>query len=187
MNFDFPFKKGSGIPLLTTNLSPQCLSLLHAMVAYDPDERIAAHQALQHPYFQEQRTQNGSEDEGLSRPPPHSNTFIPQPSAEHLHAARPQCHPSCVSLPSSTHLTLLTLKKTPGRSTGEPSHTPHWRGQALQGEAVSSHLHQPFPSGTQTCTSSCDRRQQCDRDLPSALLSPHLRCSQPATRQLESS
>ncbi|XP_073854360.1 MAPK/MAK/MRK overlapping kinase isoform X15 [Macaca fascicularis] len=49
------FKQGSGIPLLTTNLSPQCLSLLHAMVAYDPDERIAAHQALQHPYFQEQR------------------------------------------------------------------------------------------------------------------------------------
>ncbi|XP_029415743.1 MAPK/MAK/MRK overlapping kinase isoform X3 [Nannospalax galili] len=55
MSFDFPFKKGSGIPLLTTNLSPQCLSLLHAMVAYDPDERIAAHQALQHPYFQAQR------------------------------------------------------------------------------------------------------------------------------------
>ncbi|XP_063097216.1 MAPK/MAK/MRK overlapping kinase isoform X2 [Cavia porcellus] len=55
MSFDFPFKKGSGIPLLTANLSPKCLSLLHAMVAYDPDERIAAHQALQHPYFQEQR------------------------------------------------------------------------------------------------------------------------------------
>ncbi|KAL4670374.1 hypothetical protein H8957_017281, partial [Semnopithecus entellus] len=55
MHFDFPFKRGSGIPLLTTSLSPQCLSLLHAMVAYDPDERIAAHQALQHPYFQEQR------------------------------------------------------------------------------------------------------------------------------------
>ncbi|XP_045416256.1 MAPK/MAK/MRK overlapping kinase isoform X1 [Lemur catta] len=55
MSFDFPFKKGSGIPLLTTNLSPQCLSLLHSMVAYDPDERITARQALQHPYFQEQR------------------------------------------------------------------------------------------------------------------------------------
>lgn len=55
MSFDFPFKKGSGIPLLTTSLSPQCLSLLHAMVAYDPDERITAHQALQHPYFQGQR------------------------------------------------------------------------------------------------------------------------------------
>ncbi|XP_064427684.1 MAPK/MAK/MRK overlapping kinase isoform X6 [Mirounga angustirostris] len=55
MSFDFPFKKGSGIPQLTANLSSQCLSLLHAMVAYDPDERITAHQALQHPYFQEQR------------------------------------------------------------------------------------------------------------------------------------
>lgn len=55
MSFDFPFKKGSGIPLLTANLSPQCLSLLHAMVAYDPDDRITAHQALQHPYFHEQR------------------------------------------------------------------------------------------------------------------------------------
>ncbi|XP_060037053.1 MAPK/MAK/MRK overlapping kinase isoform X3 [Erinaceus europaeus] len=55
MSFDFPFKKGSGIPLLTASLSPQCLSLLHAMVAYDPDERISAHQALQHPSFQEQR------------------------------------------------------------------------------------------------------------------------------------
>lgn len=55
MSFDFPFKKGSGIPLLTASWSSQCLSLLHAMVAYDPDERITAHQALQHPYFHEQR------------------------------------------------------------------------------------------------------------------------------------
>lgn len=55
MSFDFPFKKGSGIPLLTASLPPQGLCLLRAMVAYDPDERITAHQALQHPYFREQR------------------------------------------------------------------------------------------------------------------------------------
>lgn len=55
MSFDFPFKKGSGIPLPTATLSPLCLSLLHALVVYDPDERVTAHQALQHPYFQEQR------------------------------------------------------------------------------------------------------------------------------------
>ncbi|KAM6202695.1 MAPK/MAK/MRK overlapping kinase [Rhynchocyon petersi] len=55
MSFDFPFKKGSGLSPLTTKLSPQCHSLLCAMVAYDPDERITAHQALQHPYFQEKR------------------------------------------------------------------------------------------------------------------------------------
>ncbi|XP_058511268.1 MAPK/MAK/MRK overlapping kinase isoform X2 [Ochotona princeps] len=55
MNFDFAFTKGSGIPLPAAKLSPQCLSLLRAMLAYDPDMRIAAHQALQHPYFREQR------------------------------------------------------------------------------------------------------------------------------------
>lgn len=55
MSFDFPFKKGSGIPLLTASLSPQCLSLLHAMVTYDPDERVTAQQALQHPCFRGQR------------------------------------------------------------------------------------------------------------------------------------
>lgn len=53
MNFDFPFKKGKGIPPLVHNLSPKGFFLLYAMIKYDPDERIAAHQALQHPYFQE--------------------------------------------------------------------------------------------------------------------------------------
>ncbi|XP_075803828.1 MAPK/MAK/MRK overlapping kinase isoform X12 [Microtus pennsylvanicus] len=72
MSFDFPFKKGSGIPLLTTNLSPQCLSLLHAMVAYDPDDRIAAHQALQHPYFQVQRA---AETQTLAN---HRRAFFPK-------------------------------------------------------------------------------------------------------------
>ncbi|XP_008062281.1 MAPK/MAK/MRK overlapping kinase isoform X2 [Carlito syrichta] len=72
MSFDFPFKKGSGMPLLTSNLSPQCLSLLHAMVAYDPDERIAAHQALQHPYFQEQRR---TEKQALAS---HRKAFFPE-------------------------------------------------------------------------------------------------------------
>ncbi|NWX82934.1 MOK kinase, partial [Nothoprocta pentlandii] len=53
VSFDFPFKKGTGIPPLVPNLSPKGFSLLYAMIKYDPDERIAAHQALQHPYFQE--------------------------------------------------------------------------------------------------------------------------------------
>ncbi|NXA46225.1 MOK kinase, partial [Nothocercus julius] len=53
ISFDFPFKKGTGIPPLVPNLSPKGFSLLYAMIKYDPDERIAAHQALQHPYFQE--------------------------------------------------------------------------------------------------------------------------------------
>ncbi|KAM9291405.1 MAPK/MAK/MRK overlapping kinase isoform 4-T4 [Morus bassanus] len=52
-SFDFPFKKGKGIPPLVHSLSPKGFSLLYAMIKYDPDERIAAYQALKHPYFQE--------------------------------------------------------------------------------------------------------------------------------------
>ncbi|NWQ74611.1 MOK kinase, partial [Columbina picui] len=53
VTFDFPFKRGKGIPPLMQNLSPKGYSLLYAMITYDPDKRIAAHQALQHPYFQD--------------------------------------------------------------------------------------------------------------------------------------
>ncbi|XP_015720936.2 MAPK/MAK/MRK overlapping kinase [Coturnix japonica] len=53
LNFHFPFKKGKGIPPMAHSLPAKGLTLLYAMIKYDPDERIAAHQALQHPYFQE--------------------------------------------------------------------------------------------------------------------------------------
>ncbi|KAM9645070.1 MAPK/MAK/MRK overlapping kinase [Trichechus inunguis] len=88
MSFDFPFKKGSGISLLTTNLSPQCHSLLCAMVAYDPDERITAHQALQHPYFQEQRA---AEKQALAS---YRHTLLPEhpaapgPARNNWHVAK---------------------------------------------------------------------------------------------------
>ncbi|XP_072819846.1 MAPK/MAK/MRK overlapping kinase isoform X3 [Vicugna pacos] len=95
MSFDFPFKKGSGIPLLTASLSPQCLSLLHAMVAYDPDERITAHQALQHPYFHQQRA---TEKQALASHWRKATTFLPQ-------------HPVAPELLSSTWLTAKEGRK----------------------------------------------------------------------------
>uniref|UniRef100_A0A8C3I338 MOK protein kinase n=1 Tax=Chrysemys picta bellii TaxID=8478 RepID=A0A8C3I338_CHRPI len=56
MSFDFPFKKGTGLSPHVPNISPKSLSLMYAMIEYDPDQRIGAHQALQHPYFRELRT-----------------------------------------------------------------------------------------------------------------------------------
>ncbi|XP_073205784.1 MAPK/MAK/MRK overlapping kinase isoform X7 [Lepidochelys kempii] len=55
MSFDFPFKKGTGLSPLVPNISPKSLSLMYAMIEYDPDQRTGAHQALQHPYFRELR------------------------------------------------------------------------------------------------------------------------------------
>ncbi|XP_013928618.1 PREDICTED: MAPK/MAK/MRK overlapping kinase isoform X3 [Thamnophis sirtalis] len=55
MSFDFPTRKGKGISPFIPNLSNKSLTLMYAMIQYDPDERICAHEALQHPYFRELR------------------------------------------------------------------------------------------------------------------------------------
>ncbi|XP_053157309.1 MAPK/MAK/MRK overlapping kinase isoform X4 [Hemicordylus capensis] len=56
MSFDFPMKRGKGISPLMPNVSNKSLTLMYAMIQYDPDERIDAHEALQHPYFRELRS-----------------------------------------------------------------------------------------------------------------------------------
>lgn len=55
MNFDFPPKKGSGIRQLLPGTSPDSVSLMSAMLEYDPDNRLSASNALQHSYFEEPR------------------------------------------------------------------------------------------------------------------------------------
>ncbi|KAF7656626.1 hypothetical protein LDENG_00038730 [Lucifuga dentata] len=55
MHFNFPSKKGTGISRLVPNCPAAALSLLYQMLAYDPDERIAAETALRHAYFREIR------------------------------------------------------------------------------------------------------------------------------------
>ncbi|KAM4690534.1 MAPK/MAK/MRK overlapping kinase [Rhinophrynus dorsalis] len=64
MSFDFPSKKGTGITRLLPSISADSLSLMYAMLEYDPDERLTANQILQHPYFAESRT---LEKQGLLR------------------------------------------------------------------------------------------------------------------------
>ncbi|XP_048047990.1 MAPK/MAK/MRK overlapping kinase-like isoform X2 [Megalobrama amblycephala] len=55
MRFDFPPRKGCGISQLVPHCSAAGLSLLHQMLTYDPEERISARAALQHPCFRELR------------------------------------------------------------------------------------------------------------------------------------
>ncbi|XP_065131177.1 MAPK/MAK/MRK overlapping kinase-like isoform X5 [Paramisgurnus dabryanus] len=55
MSFDFPIRKGCGISQLIPHCSAASLSVLHLMLTYDPEERISARAALQHPCFRELR------------------------------------------------------------------------------------------------------------------------------------
>ncbi|XP_058605984.1 MAPK/MAK/MRK overlapping kinase-like isoform X2 [Onychostoma macrolepis] len=55
MRFDFPPRKGCGISQLIPHCSAATLSLLHQMLTYDPEERMSARAALQHPCFRDLR------------------------------------------------------------------------------------------------------------------------------------
>ena len=51
MDFNFPQKEGTGISKLTQHISPECIDLIEKLLAYNPDDRLSAKQALRHPYF----------------------------------------------------------------------------------------------------------------------------------------
>ncbi|MEW5304540.1 MAG: hypothetical protein WDW36_007145 [Sanguina aurantia] len=55
MDFNFPPKEGSGILKLIPHVAPDCSDLVTKLLAYNPDERLSARQALRHPYFRELR------------------------------------------------------------------------------------------------------------------------------------
>lgn len=51
INFNFPLHRGTGVARRLTHCSPDTIDLISQMCVYDPDHRISAEQALQHPYF----------------------------------------------------------------------------------------------------------------------------------------
>ena len=57
MDFDFPPKEGTGISQLIPHVAPECQELIAKLLAYTPDDRLTAKQALNHPCFKEFRTQ----------------------------------------------------------------------------------------------------------------------------------
>jgi renal tumor antigen len=49
--FDFPALEGTGLAKLLAHVAPDCADLIAKLLAYNPDERLSARQALRHPYF----------------------------------------------------------------------------------------------------------------------------------------
>lgn len=56
-SFDFPPCEGTGLSKLLAHVHPDCADLISKLLAYNPDERLSARQALRHPYFRELRDQ----------------------------------------------------------------------------------------------------------------------------------
>lgn len=55
MEFNFPKKDGTGVPKLIPHVSQECIDVIIKMLAYNPDNRMSAAQALKHPYFKDLR------------------------------------------------------------------------------------------------------------------------------------
>eukprot|EP00798_Chlamydomonas_sp_ICE-L_P012593 gene12593-15818_t len=55
IDFNFPPQEGTGIPKLIPHASEDCIELIVKLLAYNPDDRLSARQALRHPYFKELR------------------------------------------------------------------------------------------------------------------------------------
>ena len=55
IDFNFPHKEGSSLAKLIPHISADCVELITKLLAYDPDDRISARQAVKHPYSRELR------------------------------------------------------------------------------------------------------------------------------------
>merc|ERR1719321_2494998 len=55
MDFNFPPKEGSGIARLIPHVSPDCQDLILRLLAYNPEERLSARQALKSSYLRDLR------------------------------------------------------------------------------------------------------------------------------------
>jgi len=55
IDFNFPHKEGTPLHKLIPHCSADCVELITKLLAYDPDDRISARQAVKHAYFREFR------------------------------------------------------------------------------------------------------------------------------------
>lgn len=87
MNFNFPPKEGTGIDRLIPNAPPECVELIKKLLAYNPDDRLSARQALRHPYFKELREGEKRLKHGTTLYP---SIKAPEPAPEETKKAEPE-------------------------------------------------------------------------------------------------
>jgi len=55
IDFNFPHKEATPLAKLIPHCSPDCIDVIARLLAYDPDDRISARQAVKHAYFKDLR------------------------------------------------------------------------------------------------------------------------------------
>ena len=55
IDFNFPHKEPQQMAKLIPHCSPECIDIIVKLLAYDPDDRLSARQAVKHAYFKDLR------------------------------------------------------------------------------------------------------------------------------------
>jgi len=67
IDFNFPHKEPQIMAKLIPHCSPDCVDIITKLLAYDPDDRLSARQAVKHPYFKDLRATELKEKQAAAR------------------------------------------------------------------------------------------------------------------------
>jgi len=87
MDFNFPQQEGTGLEKMLNHVVPECIDLLYKLLAYKPDDRVSARQALRHPHFRELRDAE-KRNQKVARQQPQQAPASPAPSNASAMTAR---------------------------------------------------------------------------------------------------
>jgi len=88
MDFNFPQNKGSGLEKMLSHVVPECVDLLYKLLAYKPDDRVSARQALRHAHFRELRDAEKRNQKVARQSQPQAAPASPAPSNSSAMTAR---------------------------------------------------------------------------------------------------
>ncbi|KAL3917805.1 MAG: hypothetical protein SGPRY_006261 [Prymnesium sp.] len=81
IDFNFPHKEPQQMSKLIPHCSVECVDIIVKLLAYDPDDRLSARQAVKHPYFKEQRAAEAKEKQAQGQGADEGGSeMLPQPS-----------------------------------------------------------------------------------------------------------
>ncbi|BFZ06778.1 hypothetical protein BsWGS_09817 [Bradybaena similaris] len=120
MSFNFPHKRASGIESLLTHVSSEAIQLIYLLCTYDPEERITAHQALKHVYFNNWRFENKKEVHLSRQQKPETRVMAPE---DDNHISESIIHiDEDPSSPLKARMTEITMYPTIPKAQSHPSH-----------------------------------------------------------------
>ena len=81
IDFNFPHKEPQQMSKLIPHCSPECVDIIVKLLAYDPDDRLSARQAVKHSYFKEQRAAEAKEKQAQGQAVEGDSSGDPLPQA----------------------------------------------------------------------------------------------------------